>query len=203
MKLLREFYQLCENGFCVDLLSEDEKRDIKDNNAMYLTGKLSAADEENGNGRVYPFKVLQREVENYQKLIREKRSVGQLDHPDTEQIELKEASHLVTRTWWDGKTLMGSIKLLNTPNGKIAQQLVKDGVQLGISSRALGSLNESGGGPAVVQDDLQVICFDLVSEPSSVGAFMKPVSLHENKIPKIFTKADRINRKLRNIIEDI
>jgi hypothetical protein len=202
MKLIREWTALCENGLCKDFLTEQEKREVS-NGAVYLSGKFSAADEENGNGRIYPFSVLKREVESYQKLIRENRALGELDHASNEILNLKNASHIIKELWWDGKTLYGKMKLLNTPSGKIAQTLVNDGVQLGISSRALGSLNESGNGPAIVGEDLLLISWDIVSEPSSVGAFLKPQYVNESLIRKFFTKSDRINRKLIEIVSKL
>lgn len=196
--LLREYYELCEGGICQDLLTEEEKRFVT-NGGMILSGKLQEAEVQNGNGRVYPKKVLEREMKNYAKLVKENRALGELDHPDDSVINLKNASHMVTDVWWDGPAVMGKVKVLNTPSGKILKQLVDDGVKLGISSRALGSLDESRG-HAVVQDDLQLICFDFVSEPSTPNAFM---SLQESKKnPNIFTKADKVNRALNDIIGD-
>tara|TARA_R110001592_G_scaffold260808_4_gene525585 strand:+ start:220 stop:831 length:612 start_codon:yes stop_codon:yes gene_type:complete len=196
--LLREYYELCEGGICQDLLTEEEKRFVT-SGGMILSGKLQEAEVQNGNGRVYPKKVLEREMKNYAKLVKENRALGELDHPDDSVINLKNASHMVTDVWWDGPAVMGKVKVLNTPSGKILKQLVDDGVKLGISSRALGSLDESRG-HAVVQDDLQLICFDFVSEPSTPNAFM---SLQESKKnPNIFTKADKVNRALNDIIGD-
>ena len=137
-KLLREYYELCEGGICQDLLTEEEKKFVS-NGGMILTGKLQEAEVQNGNGRVYPQKVLRREMQNYDKLVRERRALGELDHPDDSVINLKNASHLVTEVWWDGNSVNGKVKVLNTHSCKILQQLVNDGVKLGISSRALGS----------------------------------------------------------------
>jgi len=196
-KLLREYYELCEGGVCQDLLTEDEKRYVA-NGGLILTGKLQEADVQNGNGRVYPQRVLQREMQNYQKLVKERRALGELDHPEDSVINLKNASHMVTEVWWDGSAVMGKVKVLNTPSGKILQELVSDGVKLGISSRGLGSVSESQG-RTIVEDDFQLICFDFVSEPSTPNAFM----LKENKnAPNIFTKADKINRALNDILGD-
>jgi hypothetical protein len=201
MKLIREWTALCENGLCKDFLTEQEKREVS-NGAVYLSGKFGVADEKNGNNRVYPKSVLEREVENYQKLIIENRALGELDHPDSDQINLKNACHVVTKLWWEGNTLYGKMKVLSTPAGKTLEALIRDGVQIGVSSRALGSLKESGNGPAIVGEDLLLIAFDCVSEPSAQGAFVKPVTISESLIRKIsnnFTKSDRINRKLIEI----
>ena len=197
--LLREYYELCEGGVCQDLLTEDEKRFVS-NGGMMLSGKLQEADIQNGNGRVYPFKTLMREVKNYQKLVKEKRALGELDHPDDSVINLKNASHMVTSVWMEDKSVMGKVKVLNTPSGKILRELVNDGVKLGISSRGMGSVKESTQG-TMVEDDFQLICFDFVSEPSTPGAFM--MSEAKNlKEPNIFTRADKINRLLNEILED-
>ena len=195
-QLLREYYELCEGGICQDLLTEAEKKYVAEG-GMILSGCMQKYDTPNGNGRVYPESVLRREIKNYMKLVDERRALGELDHPDDSVINLKNASHMVTDVWWDGNAVMGKVKVLNTPSGKILQALVKDGCKLGISSRALGSLDESKG-HAVVQEDLQLICFDFVSEPSTPGAFMR---VNESKEANIFTKADRINRKLNDIVD--
>ena len=197
--LLREYYELCEGGVCQDFLTEAEKKKVA-NGAVILTGVMQRADEQNGNGRVYPYRTLMREVENYKKLVNERRALGELDHPDDSVINLKNASHLVTDIWMDGKDAMGKIKVLDTPSGKILKSLVDSGVKLGISSRGLGSVRESQG-KVIVEDDFQLICFDMVSEPSTHGAFMEP-RLHEGKEPNIFTKADKINRLLNDIVGD-
>ena len=129
--------------------------------------------------------------------IAENRALGELDHPDESVINLKNASHIVTDIWWNGKDVMGKVKVLSTPSGQILKSLVESGVKLGISSRGLGSVKERGG-LTIVEDDFQLICFDFVSEPSTGGAFM---SLSESKkAPNIFTKSDRINRLLNDII---
>jgi len=194
--LLREYYELCEGGVCQDFLTEDEKAFVVAG-GMYLTGVMQRADAQNGNGRVYPKRVLDRELMNYAKLVEENRALGELDHPEDSVINLKNASHMVTKVWWDGNDVMGKVKILNTPSGQILRSLVDSGVKLGISSRGLGSVHEDAGS-TVVEDDFQLICFDFVSEPSTQGAYM----MKENKEPNIFTKADRLNRLLNEIVED-
>ena len=168
--LLREYYELCEGGVCQDLLTEEEKKFVA-NGGMMLSGKLQEADCLNGNGRRYPKDILEREIENYAKLVKERRALGELDHPDDSVINLKNASHMVIDVWWDGPAVMGKVKVLNTPSGKILQSLVKDGCKLGISSRGLGSVRESKG-QTIVEADFQLICFDFVSEPSTPDAYM-------------------------------
>lgn len=199
--LLREYYELCEGGVCQDLLTEAEKKFVA-NGGMMLSGKLQEAEVQNGNGRVYPKKILEREMKNYMMLVKENRALGELDHPDDSVINLKNASHMVTDCWWDGNNVMGKVKVLNTPSGKILQQLVNDGVKLGISSRALGSVNESNG-QTVVQEDLQLICFDFVSEPSTPNAYMALQEAKNIRIESdIFDKKYKLNRMLNEILED-
>ena len=192
--LLTEYYELCEGGTCQDLLTEAEKAFVA-NGGMILSGVMQRADAKNGNGRVYPRLVLEREVENYQKLVKERRALGELDHPEDSVINLKNASHMVTDVWWQNNDVMGKVQVLNTPSGKVLQELANAGVNLGISSRGMGSVHESNG-TTTVEDDFQLICFDFVSEPSTTGAFM----VKENKQPNIITKADRINRALNDIL---
>ena len=192
--LLTEYYELCEGGICQDLLTEAEKAFVA-NGGMILSGVMQRADAKNGNGRVYPRNVLMREVENYQKLVKERRALGELDHPEDSVINLKNASHMVTDVWWQENDVMGKVQVLNTPSGKVLQELANAGVNLGISSRGMGSVQEANG-TTTVEDDFQLICFDFVSEPSTTGAFM----VKENKQPNIITKADRINRALNDIL---
>jgi hypothetical protein len=192
--LLTEYYELCEGGICQDLLTEAEKAFVA-NGGMILSGVMQRADAKNGNGRVYPRLVLEREVENYQKLVKERRALGELDHPEDSVINLKNASHMVTDVWWQNNDVMGKVQVLNTPSGKVLQELANAGVNLGISSRGMGSVQEANG-TTTVEDDFQLICFDFVSEPSTTGAFM----VKENKQPNIITKADRINRALNDIL---
>lgn len=197
-KLLREYYELCEGGICQDLLTEEEKRFVA-SGGMMLTGIIQKSDTVNGNGRVYPHNVLMREVKNYSKIVEDRRALGELDHPDDSVINLKNASHMMTEVWWEGNNVMGKAKVLDTPAGKVLQELVKAGVSLGISSRGMGSVSESQGN-TVVEDDFQLICFDFVSEPSTPGAFMmKEAKDFDNKV---FTKADKINRLLNEIVND-
>ena len=193
--LIREFYELCAGGVCQDLLTEEEKRDIKEKNAVYLSGVMQRCDEKNGNGRIYPGKILRREVQSYMDTVKENRACGELDHPEDSVVNLKNASHMVKSLWWEGNDLLGKIKVLSTPAGKILESLINDGVKLGISSRGLGSVSESNQG-TIVEEDFQLICFDIVSEPSTQGAFMM---MNEAKT-KSFTKKDKINNLLNNII---
>ena len=193
-QLLTEFYTLCKDGVCQDLLTEREKREIA-NGAMYLSGRLQTADTKNGNGRSYPYKVLKREIDNYENVIGDNRALGELDHPDDSVINLRNVSHVVTDVWWEGKDVMGKIKILDTPSGRILKDLIGSGIKLGISSRGLGSVKESMG-TTMVQEDFELICFDIVSEPSTPNAFVYPKDqgrMYENKI----------NEAKKNIVDDL
>jgi|DEB19_MinimDraft_2_1074335.scaffolds.fasta_scaffold15051_3 hypothetical protein len=141
------------------------------NGNIELTGIIQRADTLNQNGRIYPRSILEREVRNYQKFVRERRATGQLDHPETTVVELQRASHVITKVWWDGNAVIGTVELLNTSMGKEAQALVNDQVLLGISSRGMGSTIDRGD-HQVVGEDFTLLCWDLVAEPSTPKAFL-------------------------------
>jgi len=197
--LLREYYALCEGGVCQDLLTEEEKRFVS-NGGMILSGIMQMTETKNGNGREYQHATMMREVRNYQKLVKENRALGELDHPDDSVINLRNASHMVTAIWMEEKNVMGKIKVLDTPSGKILQELVNGGVTVGVSSRGMGSVREEMG-RTIVEDDFQLICFDMVSEPSTPGAFMMKEAKDLSQ-SNIITKADRINRLLNEVLDD-
>ena len=200
-QLLTEFNALCKDGICRDLLNEREKREM-DNGVLYLSGRIQTADKKNGNGRSYPYKVLKREIDNYKKIVQDNRACGELDHPDDSVINLKNVSHIVTDVWWEGKDVMGKIKVLDTPSGRILKDLINAGVKLGISSRGLGSVKESMGN-TVVQEDFELICFDMVSEPSTPNAFVYPKEqskMYENKINE--AKQNIVDDLFKKILED-
>ena len=197
-QLLREYYELCEGGVCQDLLTEAEKKFVTEG-GMILTGKLQEGGVVNGNQRMYPPEVIMREVKNYQKLVEEKRALGELDHPENNMISLERVSHRVTAIWMEGNTAMGKVQVLNTPSGKILQELVMGGCTMGISSRGMGSVREDKG-MTIVEDDFQLICFDFVSEPSTPGAFMMRESKELQN--KVHTRGDRINRLLNEVLDE-
>ena len=197
-KLLQEYFELCPDDNCVlDVLTEQEVK-LRGQGTVFLVGVCQRAGVRNGNGRIYPQKVLSREVENYLKLVGERRALGELDHPDDSVINLKNASHLCTKMWWDGDNVLGKFQVLDTPSGKVLQNLISANVKLGISSRGLGSVKEEKGN-MVVEDDFQLICFDMVSEPSTPGAFVAP-GLNEQRRRDVMTKEDKINQALNDIL---
>ena len=166
-----------------------------------MRGILQKANTLNQNGRVYPMDILEREVRNYQKFIAENRALGELDHPDSSVVELKNASHIVREAYMQGDICYGSVEILDTPSGKILKSLVDSGVTLGISSRGVGSTRKEGD-YQVVQDDFHLICWDFVTEPSTPGAFMmkEGKEINENDLNRHFTKSDRIDRIFNDII---
>jgi hypothetical protein len=168
---------------------------------LILKGIIQRAETLNQNGRVYPRSILEREVVNYQKLIKENRALGECDHPDSSVVELKNVSHIVREAYMDGDSVFGAIEILDTPKGKIIQSLIESGVTLGISSRGVGS-TRSQGDTQVVQDDFQLICFDMVSEPSTPGAFMlrEGKEIDKRELDNVFTKSDKIDRICNEIL---
>lgn len=169
---------------------------------VMMKGILQKADTLNQNGRVYPRDILEREVRNYQKFIRENRALGECDHPDSSVVELKKVSHIIREAYMEGNICYGTVEILDTPTGKILKSLIEAGVTLGISSRGVGSTRKSGD-HQIVQDDFQLICWDFVSEPSTPGAFMmkegKEISKHE--LSKLFNRSDRIDRMFNSILD--
>ena len=167
---------------------------------IILSGIIQRANTLNQNGRIYPKTILEREIMNYQKLIRENRALGECDHPDSSVIELKNASHIVREAYMQGDDVYGKIEILDTPSGKIIKSLIESGVTLGISSRGVGS-TVSQSGNQVVQEDFQLICFDMVSEPSTPGAFMlKEHKVMKKDLDKFFNQTDKIDRIFNDIL---
>ena len=179
--------------------SINESYQTKDGRFM-VEGVLQRAEAQNQNGRVYPAEILQREVKKYKnREIKENRAYGELDHPDSSVVELKNTSHIVRDVWWKGNDVMGKVEILKTPAGNILKELIKAGCTIGISSRGMGSVKESTGGTVTVEDDFDLICWDFVSNPSTHGAFMKPV----NESVKNQKSYKKINKIIRDIICEI
>jgi len=168
---------------------------------LVMKGILQKAETLNQNGRIYPRDILEREVRNYQKFIRENRALGECDHPDSSVVELKKVSHIIKEAYMEGNVCYGTVEILDTPMGKILQSLVEAGVTLGISSRGVGSTSKSGESQ-VVQDDFQLICWDFVSEPSTPGAFMmrEGREVKASELSRTFNRSDRIDRIFNDIL---
>ena len=162
--IISEWYGFEPN---IKLIKEAEEKNVP----ITLSGILQKADTLNRNGRSYPYAILKREADKYMELVKEKRALGECDHPDSAVVSLANVSHVVTEMHWEGQTLMGTIQLLDTPSGNILKGLLKGGVMLGISSRGVGSV-KSRGGEDVVQEDFELIAFDMVSSPSTPGAYL-------------------------------
>ena len=173
------------------------------NGNMVVSGLVQATDKPNANRRIYPYPILRQQVEKYiAGPIAENRALGELDHPESSVINLKNVSHNIIRLYWNGKDLYGDVEILPTPSGNILKELFKNNITVGISSRAMGSVTPIGEGLVQVEDDLDLICWDFVSTPSTYGAYMKPVSagLRESKDYTIGNKSSRIHELISDII---
>jgi Prohead core protein serine protease len=193
------------------MIAESER---KNDGKVIVSGVLQRAEAKNQNGRVYPKKILMREVKKYAETnIKENRALGELDHPDSSVINLKNVSHNVLGVDWKGNDVVGTVEILPTPSGNILKQLLGAGIRLGISSRGLGSVEEISENTVEVQEDFELIGWDFVSNPSTQGAFMYPdgyqnegliregISLET--ISKIDPKIQRIHNNITNIICEI
>ena len=164
------------------------------NGKMIVEGLIQKAETKNGNGRVYPYEVLKREADKYlQGPIKERRALGELDHPDSPVINLKNVSHNIIALSWQGKDLYGKIEILNTPSGNILKALFNNNITVGISSRGMGSVRQIGE-TIEVQDDFELMCWDFVSTPSTPGAYMEVVneSISYSKSSKDYSKIDSL-----------
>ena len=178
------------------VLSEAIKRPSKN---LVVEGLVQRAEAKNQNGRVYPKQVLLREVDKYIKgPIAENRALGELDHPESSVINLKNACHNILDLWWDGDDLVGRIEVLPTPSGNILKSLFLNNITVGISSRGMGSVQPLGEGTVEVQDDFELLCWDFVSTPSTYGAFMKPVGLAEGVINEGINYKNKNHNKYNN-----
>ena len=172
-----------------------------ENGNLIVEGKLQSAETQNGNGRSYPREILAREVENYKKgPIAENRALGELDHPDSSIINLKNVSHNIKDVWWDGDHVMGKIEILPTPSGNILTQLFKNGITVGVSSRGMGSLKPSSDGVQEVQDDFELLCWDFVSTPSTPGAYVAPLREGLEPTFKSISEYNKINEIITEIL---
>jgi hypothetical protein len=176
----------------------------KNNGRLLVKGVLQRADAKNQNGRVYPQEVLMREAKKYSDInIKERRALGELDHPDSSVVNLNNVSHNIVEMHWSGKDLVGTVEILSTPSGNILKELFKCGIKLGISSRGLGSVKQLGESSVEVQDDFELIAFDFVSNPSTHGAFLKPMHESVDRTNSIQTeKYTKVNKLITEILSD-
>ena len=178
------------------ILKESRERPGK----LIVEGLMQVAGGTNGNGRIYPRQILEREVNKLKETsIAQGNAFGELDHPDSPLVQLKNASHIIKDLWWEGNNLMGRVEILNTPFGNIVSEILKAGYAVGISSRGTGSVTETEDGQVIVNDDFDLVTWDFVSNPSVQGAFMKPTrNLSEGMVVK-----QRDYSKVNSILNDI
>ena len=178
------------------ILKESRERPGK----LIVEGLMQVAGGTNGNGRIYPRQILEREVNKLKETsIAQGNAFGELDHPDSPLVQLKNASHIIKDLWWEGNNLMGRVEILNTPFGNIVSEIFKAGYAVGISSRGTGSVTETEDGQVIVNDDFDLVTWDFVSNPSVQGAFMKPTrNLSEGMVVK-----QRDYSKVNSILNDI
>ena len=171
----------------------------KNNGVLMVEGVIQRAGAKNQNGRVYPKDILEAEVKKYiEGPIVERRAYGELDHSNESIINLKNVCLNIQKLWWENDDLMGKIEILTTPSGNIVKELFKCGGTVGISSRALGSVRQLDENTVEVQDDLELICWDIVSTPSTHGAFVTPINEGVSRLPQ--GKYEKVNGILRDII---
>jgi len=178
---------------------EDVQPSKSSDGIVTMKGIIQKAQQPNANNRIYPRPILEREDAKYQELIGERRALGELDHPDSPIVQLENVSHLVTETKWDGDDLLGTVEVLDTPKGQILEKLIGRDIKLGISSRGLGSTSRTNEGYDMVEDDFNLVCYDMVSNPSTSGAYM---NLQESREYKTLVSQNRIVL-LDEILNDI
>jgi hypothetical protein len=164
-----------------------------------VIGIMQRAGAKNQNGRIYKREILEDQVREYiEKFVKVGNAYGELDHPESPIVSLKNASHVVKDLWWEGDDLMGKVELLNTPSGNIVKEILRGGHTIGISSRGTGSVQQTNEGTLMVQPDFELVCWDFVSNPSTQGAFMNPISLNEGK--QVAGKYDKLDSIINNIL---
>lgn len=173
------------------MLSEGK---MSDRGNPMVEGILATAEVKNGNGRYYSKELWQREIDKYMQSVKENRALGELDHPESSVINLKNVSHNIKDMWWDGDKVMGKIEILPTPSGNILKSLIDNNIMVGVSSRGMGSLEEKNG-VLEVQDDFELLCWDFVSTPSNPGSYMH---LTEGKVQQIDSY-----KEVNNIVREI
>jgi hypothetical protein len=175
-------------------------KESKDRPGVFeVEGVMQRAKAENQNGRVYSKDILVREAKKYvTEFVERGNAFGELDHPESPVVSLKNASHIVKELYWKGDDLMGKVELLNTPAGNIVKEIIKAGHTIGISSRGTGSVNQTNEGTLEVQPDFELVCWDFVSNPSTHGAFMNPIALQEGNVK--LSKYSKLNLVINDIL---
>ncbi len=168
MKLIKE--EVNEISFLTEMNEKTGKKE------MFIEGIFMQAEQKNKNGRVYPFGVLNKEVDRYNnEYVAKNRAFGELGHPDSPTINLDRVSHMITKLYPDGNNFIGKAKILDTPNGNIVKNLLDGGASLGVSTRGVGSLKPANG-YQLVQDDFKLAtAADVVADPSAPNAFVEGI----------------------------
>jgi|TARA_R110000764_G_scaffold41242_2_gene92450 hypothetical protein len=174
------------------LISEGK---TSDRGLPLVEGILATAEVKNGNGRYYPKALWEREISKYMESVKENRALGELDHPETTVINLKNVSHNITDIWWNGDNIMGKIEILPTPSGNILKALIESNITVGVSSRGTGSLKQ-GSSVLEVQDDFDLLCWDFVSTPSNPGSYMEVLKEGIEVPTKDYSKANKIIQEI-------
>jgi len=170
------------------------------NSNLLVEGILATAEVKNGNGRYYSKDLWEREINKYMENVKSNRALGELDHPDSQIINLKNVSHNIKKIWWDNDNVMGAIEILPTPSGNILAALFQNNIPVGVSSRGMGSLKQMGE-IMEVQDDFELLCWDFVSTPSNPGSYMKEVGMmNESKMPQQINKYSKVNSIITDIL---
>ena len=189
--LLTEYRQ-----FKVDKLLIEQS--IKENKPLIVSGIIQRAEAKNQNGRVYPKEILMKEIQNYvDGPVKERRALGELDHPESSVINLQNVSHNIKEIKVDGNDVYGTFEILSTPAGNILKELFRNGITVGVSSRGMGSVEESlNEGTLEVQDDFELLCWDFVSTPSNPGSFMSVLQEGKETITYDYTKVNNVIREI-------
>jgi hypothetical protein len=170
------------------------------NSNLLVEGILATAEVKNGNGRYYSKELWEREIDKYMDNVKYNRALGELDHPDSSIINLKNVSHNIKKIWWDGDQVMGTIEILPTPSGNILAALFQNNIPVGVSSRGMGSLKQMGE-IMEVQDDFELLCWDFVSTPSNPGSYMKEKGMmNESKMPNQYNQYAKVNSIITDIL---
>jgi hypothetical protein len=167
------------------------------NGTVRIKGVLQRANAKNQNGRIYPKEILEREAQKYMAFIQERRALGELDHPESTVVNLKNVCLNVIEMHWQGDDLCGTVEILTTPSGNIVKELMRNGISIGVSSRGVGSVTQMGD-TLMVEDDFNLICFDIVSNPSTQGAF-----LTEGFNPAAARRTERLNGLFADFFTEI
>ena len=195
--------QLLIDYFPFEITPEQINESLKTNDGkLIVRGILQRADAKNYNQRIYPREILEREAKKYiDNNVKERRAIGELDHADSQVVNLQNVSHNIIEMHWKGDDLIGTLEVLSTPAGNILKELFKSGIQVGISSRGLGSVkNLDEKGTVEVQDDYEILCWDAVSAPSTAGAYIAPINESITTKKEGNYKYDKVNEIIREII---